>query len=157
MWQTVLDIELCEMAVITQRLATYGHRVCKQLRVDGVVCQLPRKKKAEVLAWNDEKGAAGKKYKVEQLLSDSRTIITIGNFNPVCEEGTAPQLCGGWEHLNEIEAVAHMRAGGSLYCQGQGGVGKSYFVSQQLPYMEGYKVLLSAKTHVACHGLRGGR
>ena len=48
-----------------------------------------------------------------------------------------------------------MRAGGSIYTQGQGGVGKSYFVMQQLEHVTGYRVLLTAKTHVGCHGLRG--
>ena len=48
-----------------------------------------------------------------------------------------------------------MRAGGSIYIQGQGGVGESYLVCQQLEHMSGYRVLLCAKTHVGCHGLRG--
>jgi hypothetical protein len=130
---TVLDMELCEMAMITQRLAAYGPRCVKQLRVDGVVCQVPRTKKAEVLAWDKERGAAGQKYKVEQLAPDSRSIITIGTFQPYCGPGTAPPGCGGWEALEVTEAEAHMRGGGSIYIQGQGGTGKSYFVNQQLP------------------------
>ena len=48
-----------------------------------------------------------------------------------------------------------MRAGGSLYLQGQGGVGKTYLVCQQLEHMSGYRVLLCSKTHVGASALRG--
>ena len=48
-----------------------------------------------------------------------------------------------------------MRGGGSIYIQGQGGCGKTYLVCQQLEHMTGYRVLLCAKAHVGCHGLRG--
>jgi hypothetical protein len=62
---------------------------------------------------------------------------------------------GGWEYLSQAEAETHVQAGGSLFLQGRGGVGKSYWICEQLAHMTGYRVLLCAKMHVACHGLRG--
>ena len=118
-WRCVLDLELCAVADMTQRLQTFGSRVCKQLRVDGCVAQIPRRLKPQLLAWNDEKWPCGlPKYKVEQLTPDSRTLINVGVFNPVCAVGVPPKGCGGWEYLSQTDAEAHMKAAGSIYLPG---------------------------------------
>ena len=95
-WQAVLDRELCEMALVAQRLRDYGPRCIKQLRVDGIVCQIPRKEQAGFPALNEEAWPCGlRKYKAEKLKRDSPTIITVGCFRPHCAPSAPPPGVGG--------------------------------------------------------------
>ena len=72
-WQAVLDRELCGVAGMVRRLQSFGPRAVKQLRVDGVVAQIPRKGQARFLALNEETWPCGlRKFKAEKLPPNSR-------------------------------------------------------------------------------------
>ena len=117
------------MALMAQRLQAYGPRCIRQLRVDGIVCQIPRKEQPGFLALNEETWPCGlRKYKAEQLPRDSRTIALYLR--------RPPPGVGGWEHLSQSEAEAHMRQPASIYIQGQGGVGKTYATAYDLLALE---------------------
>ena len=47
-----------------------------------------------------------------------------------------------------------MKAGGSILVAGQGGTGKTTFCSEVLAEMEGWRVIATAKTHVATNNIR---
>ena len=111
----MLDRELCEVAGMVRRLPSFGPRVVKQLRVDGVVAQIPRREQARFLALNAETWPCGlRTYKAEKLPPHSPTIVTVGCFSPVTEAGKPPSPPGPWEYLSQAAAEEHMRAGGSI-------------------------------------------
>ena len=76
------------MAHAVRRLQGYGPRCVRQLRVDSIVCQIPRKEKPTFLALNQETWPCGlRKYKAEQLPRESPTLKTVGCFRPRCTPG----------------------------------------------------------------------
>ena len=62
--------------------------------------------------------------KVSQLAPDSRTLIEVGCFHPVCAAGAEPVPAGPWKDLSLDEAVTATRAAQSIALLGQGGTGK---------------------------------
>ena len=81
--------------------------------------------------WGEETWAAGKRFNVSQLESDSRTLIEVGCFHPVCAAGSEPVPTGPWQDLSLDEAAAAMRANTSIALLGQGGTGKTWFANEQ--------------------------
>ena len=110
LYQAVLDAELTLMAEVALRLRNQFGAKPRQLRVDGVVVQIPKKHTKRLLEWREEAWPTGnKRFRVSQLEPDSRTIIDVGCFNPVCVEGKVPARVGPW--VDVADAAAHMRAG----------------------------------------------
>ena len=70
--------------------------------------QLPRRHAKRLQEWAEETWAAGKRLKVSQLESDSRTLIEVGCFHPVCAAGAEPVPTGPWQDLRLDEAAAAM-------------------------------------------------
>ena len=117
------------MAEVALRLRNQFGAKPKQLRVDGVVVQIAKKQTKRLLEWREESWPTGKKrFRVTQLEPDSRTLIDVGCFNPVCAEGKEPAQVGPW--VDVADAAAHMRAGKSIALLGQGGTGKTYFANE---------------------------
>ena len=90
LYQAVLDAELTLMAEIAFRWRQQFNTKPRQLRADGAVFQLPKKHTKRLAEWADETWAAGKRFKVSQLEADSRTLIEVGCFRPVCSAGSEP-------------------------------------------------------------------
>ena len=131
LWQAILDKELCLMAELRLRLRQMSPNACLQMRVDGIIAQMPKKEKKRLLAWGDETWpSGGKKYKVEEIEHDSRSIITVGTFHPVCTPGEEPVQTGAWQDLSLDEAATHMRERKSIALLGMGGTGKTYFLQR---------------------------
>ena len=96
----------------------------RQLRVDGCVVHIPKKHTKRLLEWREEAWSTGnKRFRVCQLEPDSRNIIDVGCFNPVCAEGKEPARVGPW--VDVADAAAHKQAGKSIALLGQGGTGKT--------------------------------
>ena len=56
--------------------------------------QIARKHAKRLLEWREEAWPAGnKRFRVSQLEPDSRTLIDVGCFNPVCAEGKESARC----------------------------------------------------------------
>ena len=113
------------MAEIAFRLRQQFNTKPRQLRVDGVVVQLPKRSAKRLAEWGEETWAAGKRFKVSRLETDSRTLIEVGCFHPVCSTGSEPVPTGPWQDLTLEEAAAAMRGGASIALLGQGGTGKT--------------------------------
>ena len=113
--------------------------------------QIPKKHTKRLLEWREEAWPTGnKRFRVSQLEPDSRTIIDVGCFNPVCAEGKEPARVGPW--VDVADAAAHMQAAGSIAQQGMGGTGKTYFANEQAQALA-CRIYAVAKTHVAVAGL----
>jgi len=131
------------MAEIAPRLRQQFNTMPRQLRVDGAVVQLPKKHAKRLREWGEEEWAAGKRFKVSQLEANSRTLISVGCFRPVCAMGTEPVPAGPWQDLSLDEAAAHMKGGGSIALLGQGGTGKTFFANEQAKH-------LSCRVYACC-------
>ena len=98
LYQPVLDAELTLMAEVAMRLRNQFNAKPRQLRVDGCVVQVSKKQVKRLLEWREEEWSTGKRrFRVSQLETDSRTIIDIGCFHPVCAEGKEPARAGAEE------------------------------------------------------------
>ena len=115
--------------------------------------QLPKKHAKRLQEWGEEEWAAGKRLKVSQLGADSRTLIDMGCFRPVCAVGAEPVPTGPWQDLSLDEAAAHMKGGGSIALLGQGGTGKTFFANEQAKHLS-CRVYACCRTHVGVAGLR---
>ena len=92
--------------------------------------QIPKKHAKRLLEWREESWPTGnKRFRVSQLEPDSRTIIDVGCFNPMCAEGKEPASVGPW--VDVADAGAHMQAGRSIALLGMGGTGKTYFATSR--------------------------
>ena len=127
-----------------------------QCRVDGVCACIPTKDRKRALEGLGEKSwAAGKKLKVEEIGADHRTLIPPHHvFSPICEPGEPPKAPPHWRDLTKEQARAHMKALRCILVAGQGGTGKTSFCSEVLAEMEGWRVICTAKTHVATNNIR---
>ena len=141
------------MAEIALRLRQQFNTKPRQLRVDGAVVQLPKKHAKRLREWGEEEWAAGKRFKVLQLEANSRTLINVGCFRPVCAVGMEPVPAGPWQDLSLDEAAAHMKGGGPIALLGQGGTGKTSFANEQAKHLS-CRVYACCKTHVGVAGLR---
>ena len=113
---------------------------------------IPKKHTKRLLEWREEAWPTGnKRFRVSQLEPDSRTIIDVGCFNPVCVEGKEPARVGPW--VDVADAAAHMRAAKSIALLGRGGTGKTYFANEQAQHLT-CRIYACAKTHVAVVGLK---
>ena len=121
--------------------------------MDGVVLQLPKRNAKRPAEWADETWAAGKRFKVARLEADSRTLIEVGCFHPVCMEGTEPMPTGPWQDLTLDEAAATMRGGASIVLLGAGRTGKTWFANEQAKHLS-CRVYATCKTHVVVAGLK---
>ena len=153
LYQAVLDAELTLMAEVAFRLRQQFNTKPRQLRVDGVVVQLPKKSAKRLAEWGEETWAAGKRFKVSRLEADSRTLIEVGCFHPVCSAGTEPVPTGPWQDLTLEEAAAAMRAQRSVALLGAGGTGKTWFANAQAQHLS-CRVYAVCKTHVGVAGLK---
>ena len=124
-----MDRELTEVGEMVTRFSKWGPRSVIQCRVDGVVACIPKKDRKRALEGLGEKSwAAGKKLKVEEIEAAHRTLIPPHHvFNPICEAGEPPKAPPSWRDLTKEQARAHMKAGGCILVQGQGGTGKQPF------------------------------
>ena len=94
LYQAVLAAELTLMAEVALRLRNQFGAKPRQLRVDGCVVQVPKKHAKRLLEWREEAWPTGnKRFRVSQREPDSRTIIDVGCFNPVCTEGKELAHC----------------------------------------------------------------
>ena len=98
------------MAEIAFRLRQQFNTKPRQLRVDGTVFQLPKKHAKRLAEWADETWAAGKRFQVSQLEADSRTLIEVGCFHPVCSAGSEPVPIVPWQDLALEKAAAALQA-----------------------------------------------
>ena len=79
------------MAEVSLRLRNQFGAKPRQLRVDGVVVQIPKKHVKRLLEWREEAWPTGnKRFRASQLEPDSRTLIGVGCLCPVCAEGKEP-------------------------------------------------------------------
>ena len=123
LYQAVLDAELTLMWEVALRLWNQFGAKPRQLRVDGVVVQIPEKHAKRLLEWREEAWPTGnKRFRVSTLEPDSSTIIDVGCFNPVCVEGKEPVSVGPWADV--ADAAAHMRAAKSMALLGWAGLVK---------------------------------
>ena len=114
------------MAELRLRLKQISPNSCFQLRVDGVVAQVPKRDKKRLLSWGEETWpSGGRKFKVEELGHDSKTIITVGTSHPVCAVGGEPARAGAWQDLL-VGA-----SGESIALLGMGGTGKRIFATSR--------------------------
>ena len=133
LYQAVLDAELTLMGEVALRLRNQFGAKPRQLRVDGCVVQIPKKHAKRLLEWREEAWPTGnKRFRVSQLEPDSRMIIDVGCFNPVCAEGKEPARVGPW--VDVPDAAAHMRAGKSIALLGQCGTGKRILRTSRRSY-----------------------
>ena len=158
-----------EVATLVRRFLEHGVRSVIQCRVDGVVACLPKKEHKRAMELNEEAWPCGvKKLKDEKIYANHRTLIPAHHvFNPICEpisctyqqnlliraSDLIPNTCqqnlliraSDWQDLTKEQARAHMKAGGCILVQGQGGTGKTTFCSEVLPEMEGWRIIACGK------------
>ena len=105
LYQAVLDAELTLMAGVALRLRNQFGAKPRQLRVNSVVVQIPKKHTKRLLEWREEAWPTGnKRFRVSQLEPDSRTLTDVGCFNPVCAEGKEPVRCPPWVDSTQEQA-----------------------------------------------------
>ena len=121
--------------------------------MDGAVVQLPKTHAKRLAEWADETWAAGKSFKVSRLEAESRTLIEVGCFHPVCSSGSEPVPTGPWQDLSIEEAAAAMRAQRSVALLKAGGCGNAWFANEQAQHLS-CRVYAVCKTHVGVAGLK---
>ena len=108
----VLDRELMLVAQMRALAASITpYRSIKQVRVDSLLVHPGKRKIDKVLALSEvtrpshqgEDEAGPSAFKTERLEHDSRSIITVGEFDPTCN-GRLPVLTEGWSELSPDEA-----------------------------------------------------
>ncbi len=155
-YQYILDREIVEIATIVRYFLASGPRSVIQCRVDGVVACLPKKEHKRALELDEETWPCGlKKLKVEKIEADHRTLIPAHHvFSPTCEIGVMSNTTPYWQDVTKEQAREHMKAGFCILVVGQGGTGKTTFCSEVLREMEDWRVICTAKTHVAVNNIR---
>ena len=107
-WQTILDMELVEVARMCDKFLSYGPRAILQCRVDGIVACIPKKERKRALDLGCQKWECGvKKYKCEEIGPDHPTLIPRHYaFSPVCDATARPTLCPDFhDGLRKVDAV----------------------------------------------------
>ena len=91
-WHYILDRELTEVARMVRAFQQWGPRSILQCRVDGVCAVVPRRDHKRALEIEEETWAAGRKFKVERIGADHRTLIPPHHqFSPTCEPEEPPK------------------------------------------------------------------
>ena len=159
----VLDRELMLVAQMRDLAASIvPYRSIKQVRADSLLVPPGKRKIDQVLSlsevtWpslqgKDEAGPCA--FKTERLDHDSRSIITVGEFDATCN-GRLPLLTEGWSGLSPDDAWEHVEGGGSIFVSGLPGVAKSYTCMEWVKELKKTRrVILTAPTHVAARNLR---